>query len=189
MKVFKSLLLFMLCIVSPNSFSWEVYGRYLCQFDFYTKNKFFYCDKKCDFKLNKKKNYNYCSNKIKRVIFSVEMDDYYSRDYFIKVREGIKKSLDEINNEVVEYNYKIVDQSTGLKISPDKNDFFFHVYIHEPDVDSKTIRVALFKSVNGVFDSGYDDLSILMDDFDASFNNNLNLILNEINLEIFYKKR
>jgi hypothetical protein len=167
----------------------EFYSRDICSFDFYVENKFHYCEKMCEFKFNAKKQYSFCGENINKIAFSIELGSYYKLSHHLPlVIKSIRSSLEKIDGEVGEYKYKIVNLPLGNRDAPSDADYFFYIYIENPNFDDGTVRFNLFKSMKGKFHFGYDYLPINKADFEGLFVKNINVISGEINLELFYKK-
>lgn len=104
------------------------------------------------------------------------------------VKKSLRDSLQKIDAEVGEYKYKVIDLPLGGRDIPSSTDYFFHVYIENPNFYDGTVRVNIYKSMNGKFDFGFDYMPINANNFDSLFVENLKVISNQINFELLYKK-
>lgn len=190
MKKIRSLgFLIFLIFFAYSAHSEEFYGREICSYDFYAKNKFHLCEKMCEFKFNDKKNYSFCGKKIRKIAFSIELGSYYRLSYHLPlVKKSLRESLQKIDAEVGEYKYKVIELPLGNRDIPIGTDYFFYVHIENPNFDNGTVRVNILKSMNGKFDFGFDYMPVNVSNFENLFVENLEVISNQINFELLYKK-
>lgn len=187
MKKFMLLILFFM--ISVSSYGFESYTKESCTTNIDIENKFLFCEKICDFKFNNDKGYGYCGKKIKKIAFAVELgSDYQLTRHLPYVKNTIYESLKSIDARVDEYKYEIIELSSMDMAVPKGVDYFIYAYIENPNFNSKTMRVSLFKSIGGKFSYVFDELPVEPEGFDSFFLKNVGLIVNEIRFEIFYKK-
>lgn len=143
----------------------------------------------CGFKFKDKNSYGYCGEKIKKIAFIVDLGASYRLTHHLPyANKAIYDSLKSIDDQVDEYKYDISVLSSKEMIEPKNTDYFVYVHIDNPNFNSKTMRVSIFKSIHGKFDYVFDDLPVDAEDFYSFFYKNVELIAEEINFEIFYKK-
>lgn len=184
MKLFLFLFLCFCCAILNAR---EVYGREVCSFNFDIKNKFSHCETLCEFKFNENGRYGYCKNKIKKIVYEIELGKYYTNiKYYSLINDSIIKAFNDIRRKVEEYDFKLT------KISPDKNiidgDYFFHIYIDSPDFNNKQVKVNIFKKIGSRFDFGVYSFSISKENFDVLYSGGINSIVKEVKFDIFYGK-